>query len=192
VLDVHPRFGRAFEAAEDLKAGEPVAMLSAAAFRSRFASDPSVVGRSITLDGQPRRIVGVLPEGFSYDGPHDVFVPFAFTPAQLHEQRGAHYLEVVGKLRPGISLAAAEQGIRDLAARIRPAHPEEYPPEQGFSLSLRPLRDRFVSGSRQAIVVLFGAATWRICCWPDPPCGTASSPSGQRSARHARGSSASC
>src|SRR5437764_3447815 len=53
VLDVHPRFGRAFEPAEDLKGREPVAMLSAATFRSRFASDPSVVGRSITLAGQP-------------------------------------------------------------------------------------------------------------------------------------------
>ena len=156
-LDAHPRFGRTFTPAEDLKGAEPVAVLSAPAFRARFASDPSVVGRSVTLDGQSYRIVGVLPEGFSYDGPHDFFVPFGFTQDQLLNQRGAHWIEGVGKLRPGLSLEAARAGLGDLCARLRTAHPDEYKPEQGWSLSLDPLRDRFVSGSRQAIVVLFGA-----------------------------------
>ena len=157
VLGVHPTYGRAFSAEEDLKANGLVALVSAPAFRARYGGDPALVGRSITLDGQSYRVIGVLPEGFSYGGPHDFFIPFGFTEEQLLRQRGAHWIEALGKLRPGVPLEAARHGLSGLTARVREAHPDQYSAEQGWKLSLEPLRDRFVGGSRQAILVLFGA-----------------------------------
>ena len=157
VLGARPVFGRAFLPEEDFEGNSGVALVSAPAFRKRFAGDPAVVGKSVTLDGQIYRIVGVLPEGFSYGGPHDFFLPFGFTQDQLTTQRGAHYIEAVAKLRPGLGLDTARKGLRELVARVRAAHPEQYENPKGWGLNLEPLRDRFVGPSRQAIVVLFGA-----------------------------------
>jgi predicted permease len=157
VLDVHPTYGRTFSAEEDLQGSSPVALVSAAAFRSRYGGDPAVVGRSVTLDGRSVRVIGILPDGFSYGGPHDFFVPFGFTQEQLLTQRGAHWIEAVGKLRQGLPLEAARSSLLGLIARVREAHPEQYKDAQGWKLALEPLRERFVSGSRQAILVLFGA-----------------------------------
>src|SRR2546428_6296214 len=157
VLGARPTYGRAFLPEEDFEGRDGVAVVSAPAFRKRFGGDPAVVGKSITLDGQIYRIVGVLPEGFSYGGPHDFFLPFGFTQDQLATQRGAHYIEAVAKLRPGLGLDAARKSLRELVARVRAAHPDQYETPQGWGLNIEPLRDRFVGPSRQAIVVLFGA-----------------------------------
>src|SRR5436190_11686612 len=157
VLGARPLYGRTFTAEEDLEGNDGVAVVSFSAYRKRFASDPSAVGRSVTLDGQIRRIVGVLPEGFSYGGPHDFFVPFGVTQDQLLKQRGAHYVEAIGKLRAGLAVDAARNSLKELVARVRAAHPEQYDTPQGWGLSLEPLRERFIGPSRQAIVVLFAA-----------------------------------
>ncbi|HYV66351.1 MAG TPA: ABC transporter permease [Myxococcales bacterium] len=157
VLGAQPTYGRAFTAEEDSKGNDGVALVSAPAFRSRFGGDPAAVGRTVTLDGRSYRIVGILPGGFSYGGPHDFFIPFGFTQEQLLLQRGAHYVDAVAKLRPGVAVEAASRQIAALGARVRDAHREDYPGEKGFGLELEPLRERFVGGSRQAIAVLFGA-----------------------------------
>ena len=157
VLGAHPVYGRTFAPDEDLKGNDGVALISAAAFRTRFGGDPATVGRSVTLDGHAYRIVGVLPAGFSYGGPHEFFIPFGFSQEQLLKQRGAHWIEAVGKLRAGVSLADAGARLADLSTRIREAHAENYNPEKGWNLALEPLRERFVGPSRQAILVLFGA-----------------------------------
>jgi len=156
-LGVSALYGRTFAPEEDFKGKDGVALISAAAWRRRYGADPTVVGRSVTLQGQPYAIIGILPDGFSYDGPHDFFLPFGFTPAQLTQQRGAHYLEAVGRLRPGVSLQAAEKGIADLGARVDAAHRESYASDRGFGFSLMPLRDRFVGSTRQPLLILFGA-----------------------------------
>jgi putative ABC transport system permease protein len=157
VLGIRPIYGRAFTPEEDLDGRNGVVLVSAPAFRKRFGGDPAAVGKSVTLDGQIYRIAGVLPEGFSYGGPHDFFVPFGFTQDQLATQRGAHWIEAVAKLRAGVTVEQARKSLRDLVARVRAAHPEEYDPPKGWGLRLEPLRERFVGPSRQAIVVLFGA-----------------------------------
>src|SRR4051812_16793662 len=157
VLGAHPVYGRVFTADEDRKGNDGVVLISAKAFRSRFGADPGVVGRPLTLDGRSYRVIGVLPEGFSYGGPHDFFLPFGFDDEQLLRQRGAHYIEGVAKLRAGITVEAARDRLADLAARVRAAHPEQYATGQGWTLALEPLRDRFVGTSKQALAVLFGA-----------------------------------
>ncbi len=156
-LGVRPQLGRTFGAEEDLKGSDGVALISAAVFRGRFGGDPATVGRSVTLDGQSRQIIGVLPDGFSYAGAYDFFIPYAFTQAQRLSERGAHFLEVVGKLRAGVSLEAGNKEIEQLSKRIAEAHSQNYPPDMKSMLHLEPLRERFVAQSRQPLLVLFGA-----------------------------------
>jgi putative ABC transport system permease protein len=116
-----------------------------------------VVGQSVTLNGKPYQVVGVLPERFSYAGQRDFYIPFGFTPAQLSTERGFRRLEVVARLRPGVTLAAAQKGLNELAARIRQEHPNNYPKEFGWGLMTEPIRDRFVATSREPLLVLLGA-----------------------------------
>ncbi|HYS07359.1 MAG TPA: ABC transporter permease [Myxococcales bacterium] len=156
-LAVRPQIGRAFGPEEDLKGSDGVALISAATFRRRFGGDPAVIGRSVVVDGQSRQIIGVLPEGFSYAGTYEFFVPYGFTETQRLGDRGAHYLEVMARLRPGIPLAAANEEIEQLSMRIAEMHPDNYPPEMKSVLHVEPLRERFVASSRQPILVLFGA-----------------------------------
>ena len=157
VLGAHALYGRTFAPDEDLKGNDGVALISAAAFRTRFGGDPAAVGRSVTLDGHAYRIVGVLPAGFSYGGPRDFFIPFGFSQEQLLEQRGAHWIEAIGKLRIGVSIDDARLRLVNFSTRIREAHPDSYNAEKGWNLALESLRERFVGPSRQAILVLFGA-----------------------------------
>ena len=157
VLGAHALYGRTFAPDEDLKGNDGVALISAAAFRTRFGGDPAAVGRSVTLDGHAYRIVGVLPAGFSYGGPRDFFIPFGFSQEQLLEQRGAHWIEAIGKLRTGVSIDEARLRLVNFSTRIREEHPDSYNAEKGWNLALEALRERFVGPSRQAILVLFGA-----------------------------------
>src|SRR5207237_8973291 len=132
-----------FTAEEDLQGNDGVALVSAHAFRRRFAGDPAAVGRSVTLDGRTYRIIGVLSEGFSYNGPRDFFIPYGFTPKQRLQDHGAHYLQGLAKLRPGVSLRAANTEIEQLSIRFAAAHPDNYLPEFHSMAHIEPLRDRF-------------------------------------------------
>src|SRR5436190_2190037 len=156
-LGVRPQLGRAFGPEEDLKGSDGVALVSAAAFQRRFGGDPAAVGRSVALDGQSRQIIGVLPDGFSYAGTYDFFVPYGFTSEQRLVQRGAHFLEVLARLRPNVPLQAANKEIEELSARIAAEHPNNYPPDMKSLLHVESLRERFVASSRQPVLVLFGA-----------------------------------
>jgi putative ABC transport system permease protein len=78
-LGARPQLGRAFGPDEDLQGNDAVGLLSAAAFRRRFGGDPEAVGRSVTLDGRSRRIIGILPDGFAFNGAHEFFIPYGFT-----------------------------------------------------------------------------------------------------------------
>src|SRR3954471_17694312 len=70
-LHVSPMYGRTFATGEEMKGADGVAIISASAWRRRFGGDPATVGRSVTINGVPRQIIGILPEGFSYSGDRD-------------------------------------------------------------------------------------------------------------------------
>jgi putative ABC transport system permease protein len=156
-LEVHPVLGRVFTPAEDLQGNDGVALVTASAWHRRFAGDPAAVGQSVTLNGKPHQIIGVLPERFNYAGQRDFYIPFGFTPPQITTERGFRRLEVVARLRPGVTLAAAQKGLNELAARIIQDHPNNYPTEFGWGLMIQPIRDRFVASSREPLLVLLGS-----------------------------------
>jgi putative ABC transport system permease protein len=131
VLRIRPAVGRGFTAADaSAPEREPVAVLSHGAWQRLFAGDPAVVGRSVTLNGRVFMIVGVGPAGFrgSLAGlALDVFVPITMQKAVMAgdrlPQRGNSFLEVMGRLAGGASLARAQAGASVVAARLATAYP---------------------------------------------------------------------
>src|SRR5262245_39122686 len=110
VLGVTAALGRTFSADEDRLGGPRVAVIGDELWRRRFGGNPAVVGRPVTLDGEPYTVVGVLPRGFRFDfdlREAEVWTPMALDGQDSLEERGQHYLQVVGRLKPGVSIETA-------------------------------------------------------------------------------------
>jgi putative ABC transport system permease protein len=162
-LGVAPAMGRDFLRAEDQVGGADVAMLSNAFWRSQFNSDPNVLGKSLSLDGKPTTIVGVLPRSFEFPFQQpqpDVWVPRVFDimglrPEQLH--MGAGFLFLIARLNPGHTMAQAQaeaDGISETYAEAFPGNADA----AKHSLDMTSLTDNLVSGVRPSLFVLLGAA----------------------------------
>ena len=156
-LGVSPLFGRVFEEAEDKEGNDGVALVSYAAFRKRYNSDPTLVGRSVTLNGRPRVIVGILPEKFRWSKANEFWLPFGFSADELATQRGNRYLNAVGRLAPGVTMAAAQAGMAAYAKQLTDQYPKWYRGSARWSLSFEPLRDTFVGAAKAPLFLLFGA-----------------------------------
>jgi predicted permease len=155
LLGRHPVLGRAFTAEEDL-AGQPArsALVSTSLWTNRFAADPQILGRTLLLDDEPHEIVGVMEEGFAFPEWADVWVPLAVDEqAGPREQRR---LSLVGRLRPGVERAHAEQEIRSIAADIARREPDS---NAGWSAEVTPLREEWAPPViRVALTASAGAA----------------------------------
>jgi len=152
-LGVTPVLGRFFDDGEEREDGDHrLAVLSTALWRSTFGSDPSVVGRTIQLDGEGCRVVGVAPPDEPFRSDLDIFVPLI---RDAEPDRVSMELDIVGRLAPGVTAAEADAELATLAARLQQHHPEEC---RGVGLLTVPLRD-WIAGDRlrQALWVLLGA-----------------------------------
>ncbi|MBF5045176.1 ABC transporter permease [Aggregicoccus sp. 17bor-14] len=152
---VQPLLGRTFLPGEDAPGAAPVAVLGEGLWRRRFGADPGVLGRSITLDGTSVTVVGVMPATFRFLPTSDaeLFVPFV-PSEQVATSRGSHGLAVVGRLRPAVSLEAANTELREVARRIEQANPDA---QTGRSASAVSLTRTVVQGVQPALLVLLGA-----------------------------------
>ena len=166
-LGIQPLLGRNITAAEDQPHAPPVAIISYGLWRSRFAGDPYVVGRTLPLDGRMAAIVGVLPAQFELPtlARADVLVPLALDRAEQRTRRTAVLLSTVGRLKPGVTPEQAASALQPLFQRalelgVTPAFWKE------IKLRVRPLRDRQVQEARLASWILFGAvlAVLAIVC----------------------------
>src|SRR5689334_9446749 len=114
-LGVSAVHGRVFRESETSPGHPAVVVLGHAVWTRRFGADPGIVGRTIRLDGDAYEVIGVMPASFRFPEPTaDFWVPLSF-PADVGTQRGAHYLDVVARLRPGVTAAAARAEIRGIA-----------------------------------------------------------------------------
>lgn len=154
VLGVRPLFGRALQPADDAIGGPDVVVIGSSLWRRRFGNDPAVIGRRIVLDGTSREVIGVMPDGFSYPIGSEVWLPERFTVEQLATQRGAHYLDVIGRLKPGATLHDTRVAMRAMGAVLATAHPRT---NRNNSISVHPLRDALVGDARLSLLVLLGA-----------------------------------
>lgn len=150
-LGVHPALGRGILASEDRLGAEPVAVLSHGFWSRRFAADPEVLGRSLTVDGVDHRVVGVLPADLAFTDA-DLLLPLAHTHAG--DDRGQHRLLVLARLADGVSLERAVEDVERVAALLEAAHPES---NTGRGARLEPLHEAMVGDARPALHMLAGA-----------------------------------
>ncbi len=154
-LGVPPALGRGFAAGEDQGVGT-VAVLSDGLWRSRYAADPGVIGRTITLSGQPYTVIGVAPPGFTYPGNAVAWLPMEYGLGRS-AQRSSHSYDVVGRLAPGVSLEAAQA---DLAAVARALEQENPVDNGGRGARVVPLAADTVRAARPVLLMLGGAAAF--------------------------------
>jgi len=159
LLDVQPALGRAFLNEEDRPGHERVVILSHGLWRRRFAGDSTVVGRSVTLDGQSHTVVGVAPAGFQFpDDEAEIWKPIAFTDIQSSEnERGSRYLSVIARMKPGVTITQTQADMSALAQRMQQQHPMNYEADSGWGVNVVSLREETVGDVRLALQALFGA-----------------------------------
>jgi len=154
-LGVEPTIGRSFLPEEDRPGSNDVVILSDGLWHRRFGGDPQIVHRTINLDGRAYTVVGVLPPGFRFLQPVDVYTPIGFTPDRLADQsHGWEYLVVVARLKPGITFAGASADMDALADNLRPRF---YQANGDWGITVVPLREQLVGDFRAALLLVFGA-----------------------------------
>jgi predicted permease len=158
ILGVQPQLGRIFTAEEDEPGKSHVVLLSDSLWRSALGADPNVVGKIIQVDGTGYTVVGVLPPGFQFEGPHDIWNPLGLDRTKA-QGRGSHYLSVIGRLKPGVPLEQASSEMDRFAAQLAREHPDYVPygPDGGWGVFLVALQEQIVGRVRPALLVLLGA-----------------------------------
>ncbi|HKI94379.1 MAG TPA: ABC transporter permease, partial [Gemmatimonadales bacterium] len=167
VFGARAALGRLFNATDDTPGGEQDVILTDHFWRARFGADPNVLGKTLTLNGHPYPIVGVLAPDFAFDrevmptvntiGSVNFILPLPF-PASARTQRHHEDFDVFVKLEPGVTLAGAQAELDGIAARMKAQYPKMYPPNGGLTLSAVPLLDQVVGDARLALYVLLGAS----------------------------------
>jgi predicted permease len=155
LLGVRPVIGRDFAPEEEKPGAAPVVMLSNHLWQSYMGADPNVVGRNILLDGRSFTVIGVLPPTFYFLDKSDVLTPIGiWLDADMMDRGNRGDLDVIGRLAPGVSFAQAKAEMKGIAARLEKQYPG---PDINVGVSLKTIHDDFVSDTRPAILVLFGA-----------------------------------
>ena len=158
--------GRVFSADEDTPGKPPIVILSNGFWKRRFGSDPSVVGRSLTLNGNAFTIVGVMAADFVFNKEImpavngiqnvDFLLPLALNET-ARTNRGGEDFNIFAKLKPGVTMERAQADMNVLAARMKKDYPQNYPPNGGLTVSVVPLINQVVGDVRLALYVLLGA-----------------------------------
>jgi len=123
VLGVTPILGRNILPEEDRPGNQRVVLISYRLWQQRYGGSRSVVGREILLDNIAHRVIGVMPRGFAMPDRSDLWVPIALSPEQL-QVRGSHYLLVMARLKPGVTIAAAQREMSAIAAQLAVEYPD--------------------------------------------------------------------
>jgi putative ABC transport system permease protein len=154
LLGVEAAIGRTFSPDEDRGGAPRVAVLSHRLWQRRFSSDPGIVGRSISLNGDSVTVVGVMPSRFRFPGVEDdLWVPLAFDAREAARRRSL-ILQVVGRLAPGATAEQARAEMETIARSLERAYPEM---NSGMGAILVPLQEQMVGDVRTALWVLMGA-----------------------------------
>jgi predicted permease len=155
VLRARPELGRVFRPDENQSGQNRVVVLSHALWRQRFGGDPSIVGKTVTLNRLPYEVVGVMPEGFSYPEGQEAWIPEEYDARFMSENsRGAYYMEVFGRLRPGVTVEQAARDLNAIGERLKQQYPGT---NAGFGMTVASMRESTVGDVRPALLVLLGA-----------------------------------
>jgi putative ABC transport system permease protein len=153
VLGVQPLLGRTWASGEDQPGKNQVAVLGYGLWRSRFAGDPHAVGETIELNSQKYTIVGVMPAEFRFPVPTQLFVPLDMSSKGLGN-RGSHWANSIGRLKPGVTPQAALADLKTIAGRLEQKYPDS---NHKIGAVVVPLHDDFVGKSRASLVMMLCA-----------------------------------
>jgi putative ABC transport system permease protein len=154
VLGVAPQRGRTFTEQEN-ETGAAVVVISHGLWQRRYGGDPSIVGRTLLMNDNRYEVIGVMPRTFVFRNREiDYWVPVHFAPA-VAADRGSHFLNVVGRLKSGVTLTAAREDMRSVARRLS----EQYPDSNGnIGVVVEAIKDDMLGNTRLELLVLMGAA----------------------------------
>jgi putative ABC transport system permease protein len=154
VLGIQPILGRQFRPEEDRPGGPPVVMLSHGVWQRRYAGDPSIVGRVISVSGTPSTVVGVMPLAFQFPERSQLWIPL--TPIEYATKRTERNIEAFARLMPRTSISLARQDLESVAAQLAKDHGED----QGWSASVRTMREALMPDDVRLIVLtMMGAVS---------------------------------
>jgi macrolide transport system ATP-binding/permease protein len=155
-LGVRPALGRDFRAGEDLPSGPRVVMLSHATWQKRYGGKPDAMGRTVSLNGQPYLIIGVLPRDFHFAPAEPAEFWAALHPeGECDLRRSCHSLYGVGRLKDGVSFETASANLVAIAAGLEKIYPDS---NRGQGATLVPLTDVISGDVRPLLLVLLGGA----------------------------------
>jgi putative ABC transport system permease protein len=153
ILRVQPILGRGFTPDDDRPGQGHVVVLGNALWRDRYGADPSVIGRKIVLDGDTYTVIGVMPRTFRFPSWAQLWTPLAWT-GEERAVRGNHNYLVIGRLKPGVDIRAAQAELTAISSRLEQLYPED---DKGWGAKILTLREQTVGDVRPALLVLLGA-----------------------------------
>jgi predicted permease len=160
VLRVNPAMGRTFAALEEERGSPDVAVLSDELWRSRFAGDPNILGKSLTVDGTRRSVIGVMPEGFAFPGEAQLWLPL---PVGGDASGNSFFPYAFGRLRPSVTQRQAQAELETLAPQLPWQHrvaAAGAPTRSGWVAEVLPLQDLFVGQIRKSLLIFMGAVAF--------------------------------
>lgn len=158
MLGIRPVYGRVFLPEEAQPGHDQVVLLGYGLWKARFGGDPAVVGRTLTINGKPMIVVGVLPAGFDYPLNAEMWKPLAFAPADLTpDNRGNHGYEVLARIKPNLTFEQALGDMQSVTSKII-AQNKDYPYERfNYAVELVPLLEQTVGDIKAALWILTAA-----------------------------------
>jgi putative ABC transport system permease protein len=164
MLEAQAAVGRIFTADEQTEGRNRVVVLSDGFWRRRFAGDRNIINQSVMLDNESYTVIGVMPATFQFPHPSfrwgeraDVWVPLTYTQEQVANRRGPYFLNVLGRLAPGVTLEQARSHMNALAQQFEselPGYRGPHGEDGGWQITVTPLQEEIVGGSRRALLVL--------------------------------------
>jgi putative ABC transport system permease protein len=150
---ITPALGRGFTLDNEKTGQDGVVVLSYALWQRRFAGDPGIIDKKIILDGKPAQVIGVMGRDVALPQPAELWVPMTFDSPDM-QQRKAHFLRPIGRMKPGVTMTQAQADLDVIAAQLEEQFPDT---NTGWNLRLVSLREQLVGGSRTYVWILFGA-----------------------------------
>jgi predicted permease len=154
LLGAMPQLGRTFVEQDDSAGNNHVVVLSAEAWQRYFGRDPEVLGRTVDLNGAAYTVIGVLAAGAAFPADGEVWLPLSLLSKEEQESRVWHTVNVLGRLRPGVSAAEAQADMQTVAGRLALSYPAT---NGSVGVVLRPLREQLVGALRPAMLSLMGS-----------------------------------
>src|SRR5262245_24036582 len=153
LLGLQPSLGRNFSPEENQAGHDRVALVGYALWQRKFASNPNLVGATIRLNGESHTVVGVMPQGAQLPFETDVWLPLSQLGQDLLTNRVRHPLEVVGRLKSGVTVEQARAELEAIAERLKQAYPAT---NKTIGVALDPLHEQMTSELKPALLALFG------------------------------------